>query len=73
MENIKVGAQVVGLGNCMDVLSLTEKMKTGACLWENDGFNFHLLSLWCLQDSQVEMMSKLLGILTNAQWVEICK
>lgn len=34
IESIKVDSQVSGLANCMDVLSSTEKMKTGreACL-----------------------------------------
>lgn len=34
MKSIKAGTQVLGVDNCMDVLSLTEEMKVGreACL-----------------------------------------
>lgn len=50
IESIKVDGQVFGLGNCMDVLSSTEKMKTGeehVCCGD-DKFSFDMLSLWCL-------------------------
>lgn len=50
IENIKVDSRVFGVANCMDVLSSTEKMKTGreAVCWGNDEFTFDTLSLWCL-------------------------
>lgn len=57
MESIEVGTQSTGLGNCVDILSLTEKLKLGrkAYLGGNDEFSFDMLNWQCLQDFQVEM------------------
>lgn len=67
LESIEAGTQVFDLGNCMDILSLKEKMKTKKNMLENYEFSFDMPSFWHLQDLQVEMNSKLLDILTYAQ------
>lgn len=71
LESIKAGTQVIDLGNCVDILSLKEKMKTKKNMFENYEFSFDLPSFWHLQDFQVEMNSKLLDILTEAQEIDI--
>lgn len=75
IEGIKVDGQVFCLGNCTDVYHQQRKRRQEErrVCQGSDEFSFDMLSLWYLQDFQVEMNSKLLDILTKAQKEEIYK